>query len=300
MVSHVRPILAAMAVVAALGVSQAAAAQGTVTAADIERLQDSVLDASRDISRLRSTNPSEAARLERELDDLRDEVVYLRVKVRRNEAAERGEYTSLRDRLDDLRARARGDVPSAGPQTGSAAVQDAPREARSVAAPGQIPVGQELDVRLQVRLNSGDNQVEDRFDTTTIVDLYQGDAVLVPAGSVLRGVVSQVDRAGRADRKGSLTLNFDEMIVRGRAYPIRASVTQAIESEGVRGEVGRIATGSAIGAIIGGIIGGGQGVLAGILIGGGGSMVALPGREVDVPPGTILRVRFDAPVSLGR
>lgn len=300
MFSHVRPILAAMAVVAALGVSQAAAAQGTVTAADIERLQDSVLDASRDVSRLRSTNPSEAARLERELDDLRDEVVYLRVKVRRNETAERSEYTSLRDRIDDLRARARGDVSPAGPQTGGVAVQDAPREARSVAAPGQIPVGQELDVRLQVRLNSGDNQVEDRFDTTTIVDLYQGDAVLVPAGSVLRGVVSQVDRAGRADRKGSLTLNFDEMIVRGRAYPIRASVTQAIESEGVRGEVGRIATGSAIGAIIGGIIGGGQGVLAGILIGGGGSMVALPGREVDVPPGTILRVRFDAPVSLGQ
>jgi len=300
MFSDVRPFFTAMAVVAALGVSQAAAAQGSVTAADLERLQDSVLDASRDISRLRSTNPSEAARLERELDDLRDEVVYLRVKVRRNETVASGEYTSLRDRLDDLRARARGDVSPGGAQTGGVAVQDAPREARSVAAPGQIPVGQELDVRLQVRLNSGDNQVEDRFDTTTIVDLYQGDTVLVPAGSVLRGVVSQVDRAGRADRKGSLTLNFDEMIVRGRSYPIRAAVTQAIESEGVRGEVGRIATGSAIGAIIGGIIGGGQGVLAGILIGGGGSMVALPGREVDVPPGTILRVRFDAPVSLSQ
>lgn len=297
MFTHLRTAALAAALLVTLGAWQTAAAQGAVTASDIERLQDSVLDASRDVSRLRSTNPAEATRLERELDELRDEVVYLRVKVRRSESVDRSEYTSLRDRIEDLRSRARGErasMPANRTTTGG----DTAREVQRVAGPGEIPVGQELDVRLQVRLNSGENQVEDRFDTTTIVDLYQGDAVLVPAGSVLRGVVSQVDRAGRADRKGSLTLNFDEIVVRGRTYPIRASVTQALESEGVRGEVGRIATGSAIGAIIGGILGGGQGLLAGILIGGGGSMVALPGKDVDVPAGTILRVRFDSPVTV--
>ncbi len=297
MFTHLRTAALAAALLVTLGAWQTAAAQGAVTASDIERLQDSVLDASRDVSRLRSTNPTEATRLERELDELRDEVVYLRVKVRRSESVDRSEYTSLRDRIEDLRSRARGErrsTPADRTTTGGDTAREVPR----VAGPGEIPVGQELDVRLQVRLNSGENQVEDRFDTTTIVDLYQGDAVLVPAGSVLRGVVSQVDRAGRADRKGSLTLHFDEMVVRGRTHPIRASVTQALESEGVRGEVGRIATGSAIGAIIGGILGGGQGLLAGILIGGGGSMVALPGKDVDVPAGTILRVRFDSPVTV--
>ena len=52
-------------------------------------------------------------------------------------------------------------------------------------------------------MSSDTAQVEDRFEATTLVDLYQDEQLLVPAGSVLRGVVSGVDRAGRADRKGS-------------------------------------------------------------------------------------------------
>jgi hypothetical protein len=119
--------------------------------------------------------------------------------------------------------------------------------------------------------------------------------VLIPAGSVMRGIVSSVNRASRTDRKGSLTVAFDQVTVRGRTYPMRGTVTQAIESEGIRGEVGRIGAGSAVGAIIGGIIGGVKGALIGVLIGGGGTMVATEGKDVTLPPGTILRVRMDSP-----
>jgi hypothetical protein len=111
----------------------------------------------------------------------------------------------------------------------------------------------------------------------------------------MRGIVSSVDRASRTDRKGSLTVSFDQVTVRGRSYPMRGTVTQAIESEGIRGEVGRIGAGSAVGAIIGGIIGGVRGALLGVLIGGGGTMVATEGKDVTLPPGTILRVRLDSP-----
>src|SRR5262245_27212021 len=65
---------------------------------------------------------------------------------------------------------------------------------------GEIPVGQELDVRLQTPLSSATATPEQRFEATTVVDLEQGDAVLVPAGSKVRGVVSSVDKAGRVDR----------------------------------------------------------------------------------------------------
>jgi uncharacterized membrane protein len=104
-----------------------------------------------------------------------------------------------------------------------------------------------------------------------------------------------VNRASRTDRKGSLTVSFDQVTVRRRSYPLRGTVTQALESEGIRGEVGRIGAGSAVGAIIGGIIGGVKGALIGVLIGGGGTMVATEGKDVTLPAGTILRVRLDTP-----
>ena len=62
---------------------------------------------------------------------------------------------------------------------------------------GVIPAGQEMDVRLQQSLSSETAKVEQRFDATTAVDLMQNGRVLVPAGAVVHGVVSDVNPAGR-------------------------------------------------------------------------------------------------------
>ena len=153
-------------------------------------------------------------------------------------------------------------------------------------------------MRLQTPLSSDTAQVEQRFEATTLVDLYRGSQVLIPAGSVVRGVVSSVDRATRTDRKGSMTLSFDQITVNGRAYPMRGTVTEALESEGIKGEAARIGAGSAVGAIIGGIMGGMKGALIGVLIGGGGTIAATEGTDVKLPAGTVLRVRLDQPPSM--
>jgi hypothetical protein len=128
--------------------------------------------------------------------------------------------------------------------------------------------------------------------------LREGDRVVIPAGSVMRGVVSSVNKAGRIERKGSMTVVFDQVTIKGRAYPMRATVTQAIESEGVRGEAGKIGAGAGVGAIIGGILGGFKGAMAGILIGGGGTIAATEGKDVELPAGSVLRVRMDSGLSL--
>jgi hypothetical protein len=151
---------------------------------------------------------------------------------------------------------------------------------------------------LQDTLSSDRNQVEDRFTATTVVDLEVDGRVLIPAGSEMRGVISSVHPAGRVDRKGSMTVSFDELTINNRSYPLRGTVTQALESEGVRGEAARIGTGAGVGAIIGGILGGFKGALAGILIGGGGVIAATEGKDVELPAGTILRVSLDTPPDL--
>jgi len=289
------------------------AAQTTITTSDIQRLQDDVYQAGSDLSRLRSSNPDEAARLQRDLDDLRDEVTYLKVRLRKEGSVPRAEYTDVRDRLQALRSEARGETgarpgettvrqgtwtggttggATAGGVRGGVPGDDRPRQQQGSSV---IPSGQELDARLQTQLSSATAQVEDRFEATTVADLYRGNEVLIPAGSVLRGVVRTVDRATRTDRRGQLTVSFDQITVRGRTYPMRGTVVEALESEGIKGEAGRIGAGAGVGAIIGGILGGVKGALLGVLIGGGGTIAATEGRDVTLDPGTILRIRLDTP-----
>jgi hypothetical protein len=317
-----------------------AAAQQTaaVTQTDIQRLQDSVYLADRDISQSRSRDAARATQLQSELDDLRDEVVYLKVKLRKEGTLSRSEYGDLRDRIDNLRSRARGDssaptssssssstsssaspsaaaplpprpsAPPASPATASSASSSSTpssttssstssRSSTATAPAGsvEIPVGTEIDTRLQNALNSGTNQVEDRFEATTLVDVGVNGRVVIPAGSVMRGVITNVEPATRTNRTARLTVSFDQVTVDGTAYPIRGTVSQAIEGEGIRGETTRIGAGAGVGAIIGGLLGGVKGALAGILIGGGGTIAATEGKEVQLPQGAVLRVRLDSP-----
>ena len=293
----------------------------SVTQADVQRLQDNVYLADRDISQLRGRDTARANQLVTELDDLRDEVVYLKVKLRKEQTLSRSEYADVRDRIDNLRSRARGDVASAAPATPAPAAPAAtapaagasstaprssvpppatPAPARTTASIGalEVPVGTEVDVRLQNSLNSGTSQVEDRFEGTTNADVMIDGRVAIPAGSLVRGVVTSVEPGTRTNRTAKMTVSFDQVTVNGRSYPIRGTVTQAIEGEGIRGEAGRTAAGAGVGAIIGGILGGFKGALAGILIGGGGTIAATEGKEVDLPQGSILRVRLDSPVQV--
>jgi hypothetical protein len=293
----------------------AAQQSSTVTQADIQRLQDNVYLADRDVSQARSRDAARATQLQTELDDLRDEVVYLKVKLRKERTLSRSEYADVRDRIEDVRSRARGETvsrnatpPAEAPAAPAPRVSAAPPVAppststRPAALPPgtvEVPVGTEIDVRLQSALNSGTNQVEDRFEATTLVDVGAGGRVVVPAGSVMRGVVTSVEPATRTNRTGRLTVSFDQVTVNGTPYPIRGTVTQAIEGEGIKGETARIGAGAGVGAIIGGILGGFKGALAGILIGGGGTIAATEGKEVQIPQGSVLRVRLDSPAQIG-
>jgi len=252
--------------------------------ADLSSLEQRLSDAEAAYSRVeRTATASERTSLERELNELRDELTYLRVKSRRGERISDRESRDLSDRIDRFMTRTNGRISSSS---------------GSVSGRRAIPVSTELDVRLQTPLNSGRQQVEDRVEATTMVNLYQGDDLLVPAGSMLTGYVAAVDAATRSDRKGSLALKFTRLTVDGRSHDVNVSVTQALESEGLKGEAGRIGAGAGVGAILGGILGGMKGAITGILIGGSGVVLATEGKDVDLPVGTVLRVRFDSEVPL--
>jgi len=245
-------------------------------------------------------NPSSADR--QQLNDLRDELGYLRTKQRLGEPVSRADRQRLSDHLDRyLSQYGTGRSSSSGVYDRDRDNRSGSRNDRVGSSQGrlEIPSGSEVDVKLLTPLTSDTAQVEDRVEATTLIDLYNGNDMLVPAGSTLTGWVTSVNRASRTDRKGSLTLEFNRLRVNGRTYDTKAYVTQALESEGIKGETGRIGAGAGVGAIIGGILGGVKGAVAGILIGGGGVIAATEGKDVHLPEGTVLRVRFDSAVPLG-
>ena len=309
---RMRQVALAVCVAAGLAIPAAGQTSGTVSQSDIQRLQDNVYSAGSDISQLRGRDSTRASQLQSELDDLRDEVVYLKVKLRKDRTLPRSEYVDVRDRIEDVRTRARNEgtnaysTPGSTTSTGSTAVSrssqngSGTRGTTGTQAGYAIPSGTELDVRLLGSLNSGTAQVEDRFEATTLVDLNVDGRTVVPAGSVMRGVVTAVERATRTNRTSKMTVSFDQLTVNGRSYPIRATVTQAIQGEGIKGELPRTGVGAGVGAVLGGLLGGVKGAVVGAVIGAGGTVAATEGKEVELPQGTVLRVRFDTPVQLNR
>jgi hypothetical protein len=275
---------------------------GTVTfgqtATDMATLERKLQDAQAAFAR---TEPTGVAL---ELKELQDELAYLRVKARRGETVTQRERRDIGDRIDKLNTRiASGQTTGYDARnrnnTGRETVYNGGRDTTANSRRmREIPSGTEVDVRLQTRLDSKEAMVEDRVEATTLVDLYQGSELLVPAGSLLVGHVTAVEKATRLERKGSITVEFSRLTVNGRTHEVQATVTQALESGGLKDEVARIGAGAGVGAIIGGILGGTKGAIAGILIGGGGVVAATEGKDVELETGTTLRVRFDSNVPL--
>ena len=85
-----------------MALAAVSSAQSTITSTDIQRLQDQVYQASSDISRMGTANGRMASDLQSQLDDLRDEVVYLKVKLRKEGNVSTREFGDVRDRIQTL------------------------------------------------------------------------------------------------------------------------------------------------------------------------------------------------------
>jgi len=133
---------------AVVGMAGPARAQATVSAADLDRLTMNVDAAKAELADLRARNPRLAGEIDAELDLLRDEVSYLKVKLRREGNVGRAEFLELLDKIDSARARARADTG----QAPAAAVPSAPvptpaAPAPPPAAPAPVPTPAPIPAR---------------------------------------------------------------------------------------------------------------------------------------------------------
>lgn len=83
----------------------AAAQRGAVNdKAEIQRLNDSAYLVERDLTSLGQRDNTRADQLQLRLGDLQEEIIYLKVKQRKEGTVQRREYADVGDRLEALRA----------------------------------------------------------------------------------------------------------------------------------------------------------------------------------------------------
>jgi hypothetical protein len=186
------------------------------------------------------------------------------------------------------------------PSNASRAAAPAPRPAPVVRIV-TIPVGTTLPLELTTAVTSETAQVEDpvsaRLRRAVAID---GETVL-PAGAVVAGEVSEVDRAGRVQGRSRLSLRFTSVVIDGRRESLRTNPVSFEGEATKKQDATKIGAGAGIGAAIGGILGGGSGAAKGAVIGGAagtGTVLATRGKEVELAAGAELSPTLASPVEV--
>jgi hypothetical protein len=276
----------------ALVFARPAAAQGTEGAMiqDIERLQYDLQNLDDSLAALSPSHPRYQEFQDR-ANDIRDDVTYLKVQIRRGQrsrppalGATRREVESLRRSIADLQ----NDIDKALD--------------RRFSGSGVLPEGTEIQVRLEQPLSSRTAQLEDRFETAVAVPVQLNARVVIPAGTRVRGIVTAVQRGERLVKGGRLDLRLDSIYLDDRTRrDLHASVISVKENLDLHGDNARRAgIGAVLGGVIGKVIGGTKGAIIGAVLGGGGALAAKLGEDVELPAGTILTVRLERPLDVTR
>lgn len=154
-----------------------------------------------------------------------------------------------------------------------------------------VPVDTSVRLRMNEGLSSKKAQVGNQFTSTVVTPVYVRGVEVIPAGSIVTGHVTHVDRAGRKSEAGSLDVTFTSIkIPNGVNYPISGSLVGADGSGNeadIKGKSSKKRNAKFIGRgmVVGGLINGGAGVVTGGLFGAARGLIK-KGEEAQVDPGT--------------
>ena len=168
---------------------------------------------------------------------------------------------------------------------------------------GLIPAGTTLQVRTNEEI-AADSAAEGRtYSAELATDVVTPDGRLIaPKGSPVQLVVVNVTDAGRVT-SGQVELGLHSLNVNGRTYLVESGPTGTGERGlGANRRTAEMVGGAAVlGTVLGAAAGGGKGAAIGALAGaaaGAAAQVLTKGKEVRVPPETVLSFRLNQPVRL--
>ena len=166
----------------------------------------------------------------------------------------------------------------------------------------QVPADSVLGLQVERTVTSDLARVEDKVTARVTRDVRVGNRVAIPAGAIVSGSVTEVDRGGKMKGKARLAVRFHTVtLADGSQMSIR---TDAVIREGQSpsGETAAKVGGAAIGgAILGAILGGGKGAAIGAGVGAAGGTAAAMTNDrnpATLPAGTNVTVRVQQPVTV--
>ena len=165
-----------------------------------------------------------------------------------------------------------------------------------------VPADAVIGLQLESTVSSDRAKVEDAVDARVTRDVRVAGRVAIPAGSLVHGTVTEVERGGKVRERARLAIRFHTVVLaNGDRLNLR---TDAITREGAsagRESAAKIGGAAVGGAILGAILGGGKGAAIGGAMGAGGGTAAVMAGErnaVTVPAGSTVSVRIQQPVAV--
>jgi len=264
------------------------AAAADATSADLRRLQDDLVSLDHALDMLETGHPR-YEELKDRADEIREEVIYVKVQVRRHQrdagtpGPSREDVEELRRTINALHTDIEDQV--AGEGSGS--------------AEGVLEAGTDIQVRLEQPVSSKTARLEDRVEATVAEAVRSGSRVVIPVGSRVRGVVQAAEPAERPSKAGRLDLRFDNVTIPGRPrMDIRTSLV-SIKEDLDKGDTAKKAgMGALLGAVLGKVVGGTEGAIIGLVVGAGGAIAATKGDDVELPEGSVLTLRLERPLTV--
>jgi len=168
-------------------------------------------------------------------------------------------------------------------------------------AMARLSAGTTMDIAAADTISSRTAKTGDAFSARVVEDVRNAAGrVVIPAGSVVNGKITDVKPSPNPSTPGTLTLSVASITVRGKSYPIEASV-DSLETihkgRGVTtGDAAKVGAGAAAGAILGRVLGGNKkGTIVGGVVGGiAGAGVAASSKDSDIvlPAGAHIIIRL--------
>ena len=165
-----------------------------------------------------------------------------------------------------------------------------------------IPAGTVLPIELQSSVASDASSVEDPVRARLRKAIMIDGVEALPAGSSLRGTVTEATRSARVKGRARVGFRFDSIEPAGRErLEIRTAVIAREAPATKKQDAAKIGIPAGAGAVIGGIVGGGDGAAKGAVIGGAagtGVVLSTRGKEIRFGPGADFNVKLAAPVTV--
>ena len=155
----------------------------------------------------------------------------------------------------------------------------------------KLPAGSGILVETNSMISTEFDCEGNPFMATVAKDIYHKGKLVIPAGTAVRGQITEAVRAGRLTRRARLTMELTHIYSQYGWAPLE---TDRFSVTGKKARTGMKVGG---GAVLGAVLGGRRGARNGALIGLGVAALT-KGKQIEIPAGTQIEFHLEESIKV--